>query len=127
MARDPHALSRIQMERTCATYKITEGLHPALKEKLVHDLQRYPFSINLDECTNNANNRMLTILVSYYSEEDEKVVVRHYDSIQLVHVNAKSVHGAVIQAFKRDDIPLTNLISTLSDNAAYMRGKTAGL
>ena len=29
-----------------------------------HDLQRYPFSINLDECSNNANNRILTILVS---------------------------------------------------------------
>ena len=126
MARDPVALNRIKMERTCATYKMTEGLHPALKEKLIRDLQFCPFSIYLDECSNNANNRILTILVAYYSEEEEKVVVRHYESIQLVYVNAKSVLDAVLQAFERDKIPLTNLISTLSDNAAYLSGKTSG-
>lgn len=37
--------------------------------------KRYPFSINLDECNSNANKRILTVLVSYYSKEDEKVLV----------------------------------------------------
>ena len=126
MARDPQALDQIKIKGTRAAYKMTKGLHQALKEKLIHDLQRYPFSINLDECSNDANNRILMILVSYYSEEEEKVFVRHYESIQLVYVNAKSVLDAVLQAFERDEIPLTNLISTLYGNA-YMSGKTSGV
>ena len=125
MARDPQALSKIQMGKTCASFKITEGLNRALRAKLLFDLKRYPFSVNLVQYTNNSNSRILMVLVSYYSEEEEKVVVKHYESIQLVYENAKSVHDAVLQAFKRDGIPLTNLISALSNNAFFMQGNSA--
>ena len=122
LARDPGALSALKMSRPCGTYKMTDGLAPALKKKLIYDLQRYPFSINLDECTNNANKRILTILVSYYSEEEERVIVQHYASTELIFVNAESVFQTVTEAFEKDEIPMGNLVSSLSDSAGYMRG-----
>ena len=89
MARDPGALSALKMSRPCGTYKMTDGLALALRSKLVHDLQRYKYSINIDECTSNANKRIFTVLVSYYSEEEEKVIVQHYLSTELLFVNAE--------------------------------------
>ena len=126
MARDPGALSSLRMSRPCGTYKMTDGLAQALRSKLVHDLQRYKFSINLDECTSNANKRILTVLVSYYSEEEEKVIVQHYLSTDLIFVNAESVFRAVAESFERDNIPMNNLVASLSDSAAYMRGSKSG-
>ena len=66
------------------------------------------------------------MLVSYYSEESEKVLIQHYLSSELVYVNATSVFRVVTEALERDGIPLINLISTLSDSAGYMRGKDNG-
>ena len=66
------------------------------------------------------------MLVSYYLEEVESIVVKHYEPIQLVQGNAESVHEADLQAFGREEILLTNVISILSDSASCMRGKTSG-
>ena len=126
MARDSAALNALHMSRPCGTYKLTDGLAPALKKKLVFDLQRYAFSINLDECTSNANKRVLTVLVSYYSEEAERVVVQHYVSVEMIYVNAQSVYQIVTEALEKDGIPANNLVSTLSDSAGYMRGSKSG-
>ncbi|XP_035828664.1 uncharacterized protein LOC118478686 [Aplysia californica] len=41
-------------------------------------------------------------------------------------VNADTVYSAVINKFKDDDICLTNIVSVLSDSAAYMRGSKNG-
>ena len=45
--------------RPYGTYKITDGLGPAVRRsRLVKDLQKYKFLINLDECSSNANTRI---------------------------------------------------------------------
>ena len=49
-------------------------------------------------------------------------VVQHYESIRLIEINAKSLLECICNCFRRDDIPLQNLVSYLSDNTNYMRG-----
>ena len=41
-------------------------------------------------------------------------------------VNAQTVYNAVICKLQEDDVPLENLMTILSDSAAYMRGKANG-
>ena len=41
-------------------------------------------------------------------------------------VNASTVFEAVLGKFRQDEIPLSNLVSVLSDSAAYMRGSLNG-
>ena len=116
MNRDPDALSVLQMSRQSGTYKMTDGLAPALRQKLVHDLRQYKFSINLDVCSNNENKRVLTVLASYYSEEAERVIVQHYRSTEVKSATAESVYQAVTYTLEKDIIPLENLVSVLSDS-----------
>ena len=125
-SRDTFALNSLTMERTSASYKLTDGIQLALKKKLVSDLQKAHFSFNLDECTSTANEKILTILVCYFSEEQGESVVLHYDSLSLTTVNAKTVLQSVLDRLTADNISLDNLVSVLSDSAAYMRGSKGG-
>ena len=49
-------------------------------KKLVNDLRSSYFSINLDE-------RVLSVLLFYFSEEDKECVVHHFASISMTVVN----------------------------------------
>ena len=85
-----------------------------------------PFSINIGECTAKNGERVLSVLVSYYSDSLQQCTVHHYASVSMTTVNAETVYKAVKEMFAIDDIPLTNIISCLSDSANYMRGKKSG-
>ena len=118
--RDGNIVNDISLSRSATTYKLTHGLGPALKTKLIYDLKRAKFSINLDECTNNANQRVLSVLTQYYSDNEQKVVLKHYFSEELLYVHVTSVYECVVGHFDKDGIPLSNLVFSLSDNAGYM-------
>ncbi|KAJ8026118.1 hypothetical protein HOLleu_33867 [Holothuria leucospilota] len=115
------------MERTTCAYKLKEGVAEVVHKRLVHELKEKPFSINLDECTTKGSNqRILSILVSFFSDTLGECVVQHFTSVSLTVVNANTVFQAVKESFAKDGIPLKNIISSLSDSAAYMRGKHNG-
>ena len=127
LGRDTKTLESLKMERQSATYKLKDGLDAVIHKRLVNELRSIPFSMNIDECTTKGNNeKVLSILVSYYSNEQKECVVRHYASVSMTTVNARTVYATVVDLFKKDNIPLDNLISSLSDSANYMRGKISG-
>ena len=127
MARDPKALDNITMSRTSATYKLVDGLGAATQKRLVNDMKENFFSLNVDESTSSANQKIFTAMVSYFSKERQETVVKHYKSVTLIVANAKSVLEAVKSMLEEDQIPFDNLISVLSDSANYMRGKKGDL
>ena len=122
MAPHPSVLNTGEMSGSCGIHKMTDELAPGLRQKLVYDLQRCKFSINVGICASNANHRILTVLASYYSEEVERVVVQHYLSVETAFVNSHSAYQAVTEAFEKDEIPLTNLVSNLSDATGRLAG-----
>ena len=85
------------------------------------------FSINLDECTSKGSKkRILNVLVCFHSTTLEKSACQLYTSIEMTIVNSETVFNAVMDQFRSDDIPMANIISVLSDFAAYMRGSVNG-
>lgn len=82
-----------------------------------------PFSIDLDECTNNSNERVLSISVSHFSDTQGQCVNEHYASIAMTTANADTVFSVIKNLFVADNIPFKNQISSLSELAAYMRGE----
>ena len=84
-------------------------------------MKKYPFSINIDECTSSNSQKVFSILVSYFDIEIGESVVQHYESISLIEVNAPLLEH-ICNCFIRDDIPFQNLVSDLSDSTNYMRG-----
>ena len=115
------------MNRTAATYKLKHGLSVYVRKNVVDCMKKYPFSINIDECTSNNSHKVFSILVSYFDTEIGASVVQHYTSVSLIEVNAKSLLECICNCFVRDDIPFDNLVSDLSDSTNYMRGKKGGL
>ena len=115
------------MNQTAASYKLKHGVLVHICKKVVDCMKRYPFSINIDECTSNISQKVFSILVSYFDIEIGESVAQHYESISLIEVNAKSLLERICNCFIRDDIPFQNLVSDLSDSTNYMRGKRGGL
>ena len=58
LARDPKALAELHMDRTTASYKMTHGLAEGFQQKLISSLQKFPFSMNIDESTSK-NHKVL--------------------------------------------------------------------
>ena len=110
LSRDPKALSQLRMNRTAASYKLKHGLSVHIRKKVVDCMKKYPFSINIDECTSNNSQKVLSILVSYFDIEIGESVAQHYESISLIEVNAKSLLERICNCFIRDDIPFQNLV-----------------
>ena len=64
----------------------------------------------------NAREEIFSILVSYYSNELKRVVVQYYKSASFTIVTASNLFDYVINLLREDEIPITNLISNLSDS-----------
>jgi len=127
LSRDYKALQELRLERTSATCKLKEGLSAVFHKRLVSDMKNTPFSVNIDESTLKANKaRVLNIMVCYFCEETQRSVTYLYASVEMSVVNADTVYSTVLNKFREDDISLDNLVSVLSDSAAYMRGCKTG-
>ena len=127
LARNPKALSQLQINRTTATYKLKHGLSVYIRKNVVDCMKKYTFSINIDEYTSNNSYKVFSILVSYFDTELGASVVQHYTSVSLIEVNAKSLLECICNCFVRDGIPFDNLVSDLSNSTNYKRGKKGGL
>ena len=90
-------------------------------------MKKYPFSINIDECTSSNSQKVFSILISYLDIEIGESVLQYYESISLIEANAKSLLEGICNCFKRDDIFLQNPLSDLSDSTNYIKGKRGGL
>ena len=90
-------------------------------------MTKYPFSINIDECTSNSSQKVFSILLSYFDIEIGETVLQHYESVSIIEVNAKSLLECICNCFKRDNIPFQNPVSDLSDSTNYIKGKRGEL
>ena len=75
MSRYPKVLSQLRMNRTAASYKLRHWISVHIREKVADCMKKYPFSINIDECTSNNSQKVFSILVSYFDMEIGESVV----------------------------------------------------
>ena len=125
--RDATALQQVQMNRTTLSYKLKYGLAKTIKENVISALQTSYFSLNIDESTSNAGTSILAILVQFYSEQENKIVLQHLASLKLEGGNAVSIFSSIVKLVESNNIPWTNLISVLMDSCSTMRGKKSGV
>lgn len=69
LALDKPALGGMKLSRTAASYKMVQGLGHTFSERTFESTRTSLFSVNLDESTSNPNKKVLSILVSYFSQE----------------------------------------------------------
>ena len=127
MAKDIKVLNAMSMDRTTASYKLNFGLAKYFQDKLDKVLQGTFFSLNMDESTSTNNEKIVAVLVSYFSKEERQIVVKHLESFSIVTADASSLFGKVCEMFEKHSLPWNNLISVLLDSCNTMRGKKSGL
>ena len=126
MMRDPLTIKKLKLSRTVASYKLTDGLSKGLEEELIEKLKKCFFSLNLDEATSLTHHKVLTLLVSYFSDVKKEIVVEHLTSLNLPTVNSLKVYDAVETFFRTNKLPWPHLLSTLMDSCGVMRGVKNG-
>ncbi|GFR18542.1 hypothetical protein TNCT_530421 [Trichonephila clavata] len=82
-----------------------------------------PFPLNLDESTSNAQESILAILVQFYDNNQNVVVVHHFGSLKMESCNSEAVFKAVVNTIEDNNIPWANLISVLMDSCNTIVGK----
>ncbi len=70
-----------------------------------------PFSLNIDESTNKANKSILAMLVQYYFDVQNKVILRYLASISLKSCNAINIFYAIVSLIEGNRILWKNLIN----------------
>lgn len=113
LATDKVALSGMKLSRTAATYKMVYGLGRTFSERTFTNIRKWAFSINVDESTSNSNKKVLSMLVSYYHEDLEKVVVEHLGSAEVMKVSAANLERVSCQFFQDNNIPWSNMMMDL--------------
>lgn len=67
LAKEPKILNSISMDRTSASYKTHSEIAKTITDKLATLLESTCFSYNMEEATSSNNERIMCILVSYFS------------------------------------------------------------
>lgn len=79
------------MDRTAASYKLMHGVKKTIQDDMLEEIRKVPFSLNIDETTSKTYKWILGVLVSYWSEKVERMVVQHLAALELISVNAESL------------------------------------
>lgn len=69
LADDKRALGQMKLSRWTASYKMNHGLGKYFLDETFANIQKYPFSLNLDESTSSNNKRILgKFILSTYAK-----------------------------------------------------------
>ena len=84
----------------------------------------YHFSLNFDGATIKNLKKVVTVLASYFSKSEQKVVVVHLSYFDVLR--ADSVFNSIETIIESHNLLWTNLISCLMDSCNVMRGHKSG-
>lgn len=124
---DKSVLKSVKCSRTKATDLVNSKIGPFAQDLLADILKNNFFSIIIDETTDISTTKCLVIVVRYFSQTEKKVIDSFFGLIELSLATADAIFQAVINIFKRFDIPITNIIGFSSDNASVMMGHLNGV
>ena len=101
--KEPEALKMLHMSRMCATYTLTHGIAKHLKVELRNTLQTTSFSLNIDESTNNKNDKVTNILVRYVCPTTKCVKTQLLGSFVCKLATAENLFLMILEVLNGDD------------------------
>lgn len=116
-------LKNLKLHRTKCSMLIKNVLGPSMLEDLIEEIGDSPFSIIIDESTDLSTQKVLCIMVRFFSHKTKQVVTTFYRVIKVIDCDAKSLHELIVNQFKQDALKLENLIGIGVDGANVMVGK----
>ena len=127
MSKDIKALEKVSMSRVNCMYTSTHGLAKSMQEELAKQLNGSYLSLNVDEATNNAGNKILNILARYHDTNINQIVTNHLGSRVVNLATAVNIFNTIQEVLDKFSITWPQVISCLMDNCATMRGQKSGV
>ena len=121
LSKNEAAMKRLSSHRT-TSYNLTYGLGRTSKSMFVSVFQTIPFTLNMDKSISSNVRHVFMILVSYYCDVTNKVLVEHLE------YSCTSDNLFFMKAlFKKRFLPRKNLLAMLSDSASTIRSTVTSL
>ena len=121
------ALSSLSMGRTCASYTTTFGVAHAFMEEVNEKMHKTVFSLNIDEATNAANDKIVNVMAQYFDDDYNKILLEHLGSRIVNIATAANIFAAVSDILKERGLKWEQTVSCLFDNCNVMRGIKGGV
>lgn len=121
---DSQIAKDLSLSRKKCTQLINNVLGKRETERLVNNLLNTKFSILVDESTTITNDKMLCVLVKYFSIQNKKIVTELLELISLdaTDYSAAKLYSAFEHCLKSKQIPISNIVGMACDNASVMVG-----
>ena len=119
--------SKDGMRQTKGDYFLTHGVYDYHHQKLINTLKNSFFSINIDESSVNRKSQ-LDVNVSYVDTEKKESCKRNFTTISMEKgTSAQEIVDALVMEFDSSFIPLTNIVTIVTDGCSTMLGEDGGV
>ena len=106
---------------------MSHGVGNYFQRELSLELSSKHFSLNVDEATNNAGNKIVNVMVQYWSDEQQKCVLRLLGSREVNLATASNIFMAISDILNVRQLNWSQVISVMMDNCSVMRGVKNGV
>lgn len=121
---DSNIVKSLIINRNKGTKIVKDCIGPSNSKQVINLCQQQYYSIIVDESTDRSVSKNLAILIRIY----DGVCADRF--LTLIHVSdgtAESIFNAIMNVFKENDIPISNLVGFGADNCATMMGRHNGV
>lgn len=125
--KDSQAAQNIRLHRTKSSEIIKNVLGPHFLDDLLSDVGNGKYSLLLDESNDVSVNKLLGIVIIYYSNKHGKTISSFLALTKLETCNADSIVNALKKTLEEMKLDLQNLIAIGTDNASVMVGINNGV
>lgn len=119
--------ANFSLHRTKCANIINNILAPHFIDNLLHDMNGVSYSLILDEGTDISTEKLLGVILRYYSYAKKQFVTTFLGLIDLAAGNADSILEGLERLMNKFNINLEKLIAIGTDNASNMTGVHNGL
>ncbi|XP_063366388.1 uncharacterized protein LOC134654851 [Cydia amplana] len=102
---------------------IKNVLGPSMLDDLIEEIGNCPYSIIIDESTDPSTQKVLCIIVRFFSFKTRQTVTTFYRLLKLIECDAKTVCDLITDALKKDGLKVENMIGIGVDGANVMVGR----
>lgn len=118
----PDLSSKLKLHRTKCSMLIKNVLGPCMLSELMEEIGDSPYFIIMDESTDVSTQKVLCVMLRFFSAKQRQLVVTFYRLIKIVECDAKTVHAA-IKSQLEDGLKISNMVGIGADGANVMVGK----
>lgn len=124
---DSKGCSNLKLKRSKCIGVIKHVLAPHFDEELLLDIGERKFSLLIDESNDISTIKVLGLVIRYYSDVKQRVIVTFLDFIELKECDAKGICDALKAALRKHGLNLERLLALGTDNASVMVGINNGV